>query len=249
MESSQAVDQSGVPRKMSATMTMVDYSSTEVTNEFNYRPVPPLVPISAAFVFLSPLAFVWDAMTLVPLVGAVLGFLAWRQVRRSPADFSGGKLAAICAIVLLTTTVSAAGFHAYNFATEVPEGFQRVSFPNDISSKEFVTIEGEKKVHPDVEQLSGKPVFLKGFMYPTKQTEGLTSFLLCKDSGDCCFGGQPKQSDMIFVQMAEGQTANFRAGLVAVAGDFQAQPTLDATGLNPVYKIDAKIFSPAKTGY
>ncbi len=234
---------------MSATMTMVDYDQPEVTNEFNYRPVPPLVPVSAAFLFLSPLAFVWDTMTLIPLLGGLLALVAMRQIRRARGDYSGGKLAAVCAILLFTTSVSAAAFHAYNFAAELPEGYQRVSFPNDISDKGFITEDGETKVHPDVEQLTGKPIFLKGFMYPTKQTEGLTSFLLCKDGEQCCFGGQPKQSDMIYVKMAEGQTVDYRKGLVAVAGEFQAQPTLDETGLNPVYKVDAKIFAPAKTGY
>lgn len=234
---------------MSATMAMVDYNPPEVTNEFNYRPMPPLVPISLGFVFLSPLAFVWDSMTMIPLMGAFLAALAWRKIRVNRGEYSGGLLAGSCAIILATTTAAAASFHAYNFATELPDGYQRVSFPNEISSKGFITVDGAMKIHPDVEQLSGKPVFLKGFMYPTKQTRGLTSFLLCKDSGDCCFGGQPKQSDMIFVQMAEGQTADFRNGLVAIAGDFQAQPTLDETGLNPVYKIDAKMFGAAKTGY
>ncbi len=234
---------------MSATMTMVDYDQPEVTNEFNYRPVPPLVPISAAFVLLSPLAFVWDVMAIVPLAGTFLAVIAWRQVQRSQGAYSGGMLAVTCAGLLLTTTVSAMGFHAYNFATELPEGFQRVSFPMDISAKGFVNLDGEVKIHPDVEKLEGQPVFLKGFMYPTKQTTGLTSFLLCKDSGDCCFGGQPKQSDMIFIEMAEGQTAEFRQGLVAVAGEFHARPTIDETGLNPVYRIDAQIFGLAKTGY
>lgn len=234
---------------MSATMTMVDYAQPEVTNEFNYRPVPPLVPISVAFVLLSPLAFVWDTMAILPLVGAILAFLAWRKIRRSNGDYSGGTMATVCAIILLATTVASAGFHAYNFATELPEGYQRVNFPMDISSKGFVNIDGQSKPHPDVEKLAGQPIFTKGFMYPTKQTKGLTSFLLCKDSGDCCFGGQPKQSDMIFVQLAEGQTADFRQGLVAVAGQFEAKPTVDETGLNPVYRIDAKVFAPAKTTY
>lgn len=235
---------------MSATMAMVDYDQPEVTNEFNYRPVPPLVPISAAFVLLSPLAFVWDTMAILPLSGAVLALMGWRQIRQSQGAYTGTKLALFCAGLLTTTTVSAMGFHAYNFATEVPEGFKRVNFPMDISAKGFVTVDGETKIHPDVEKLESQPVFLKGFMYPTQKTKGLTSFLLCKDSGDCCFGGQPKQSDMIFVEMAEGQTADFHQGqLVAVAGEFHARPTIDETGLNPVYRIDAKIFGPAKTGY
>ncbi len=235
---------------MSATMTMVDYDQLEVTNEFNYRPVPPLVPISAAFVLLSPLAFVWDTMAILPLVGAILAIMAWRQIRRSKGAYTGTTMATLCAMLLMTTTVGAMSFHAYNFATELPDGFQRVSFPMDISAKGFVNVDGEVKVHPDVEKLEGQPVFLKGFMYPTRQTTGLTSFVLCKDSGDCCFGGQPKQTDMIFVEMEEGQTAEYHQGqLVSIAGEFHARPSIDETGLNPVYRIDAKLFGPAKTTY
>ena len=49
--------------------------------------------------------------------------------------------------------------------------------------------------------LDGQRIFIKGYMYPTKELEGLNSFLLVKDTGQCCFGGNPAITDMIMVTM------------------------------------------------
>jgi hypothetical protein len=218
-------------------------------DEFAYRPLPTLVPVSVACVFLSVTAFMWDVFIAVPLVGAVLALIAWRKIARSNGDYSGGLLAATMTFVLPAIAIGAVAFHAYSFATELPPGYARVSFATDIADKGFVVADGQAALHPDVEKLDGTPVFVKGYMYPERQTAGLTSFVLCKDSGDCCFGGQPKQTDMIYVEMAPGRTINYRAGLVSVAGEFRAQPTMDPAGLNPVYKLNCEFFSPAKTSY
>jgi hypothetical protein len=218
-------------------------------DEFSYRPVPPLVPISAAMVFLSITAFMWDVFIAVPIIGTVLAVLAWRKIARSNGDYSGGTVAAALAFLLPTIAVGAAAFHVVSFLTELPPGYQRVSFATDISQKGFVVEDGQPAVHPDVQKIAGNEVFLKGFMYPTKQMEDITSFVLCKDSGDCCFGGQPKQTDMIYIEMEPGRRVHYRAGLVAVAGKFEATPTLDPTGLNPVYKLTCEYFAPAKTSY
>jgi hypothetical protein len=217
--------------------------------EFDYKPVPPLVPVSAAFVLFTLTAFLWDVLLVIPLIGLLLALVAIWQVKRSRGAYGGLKLATISAVMMVALSGSAVAFHAYNFATELPPGFQRVSFPNDISAKGLVIRDDEVNVPADVKQLDGSPIFLKGYMYPTQQSRGLTSFVLCKDNGDCCFGGQPKPTDMILVEMKEGLTVDDRRGLVAVAGDFRIHPTVDSTGLNPVYKIECTFFSPAKTAY
>lgn len=234
---------------MSTSMACLDPREELYSSEFEYRPVPPLVPVSAAFVLLSLSAFAWDMLLIVPLIGSVLAFLGWRQVSRSAGAYSGGLMAAACALLLPMMTASAAGLHLYFYATEVPEGFQRVSFATDIADKGFLTDRGEMGIHPDVEALADQPVFLKGYMYPTRDTLNLSSFVLCKDSGDCCFGGQPKMTDMVYVEMEPGRTVDYRAGLVSVAGVFRTTPSLDPTGLNPVYKLDGQYFSGAKTSY
>ncbi len=228
---------------------MIDAPESLSDNTFNYRPLPPLVPASAAFILLSITAFTWDLLVVVPVIGSVLALIAYRQVARSDGAYGGLGLAKFCVVTLPLMTLAAIGLHGYSYATEVPEGFRRVSFATDIADKGFVNDQGQMSIHPDVEKLTVAPVFLKGYMYPTRDTENLKSFVLCKDSGDCCFGGQPKMTDMVYIEMDGEKTVDFRTGLVSVAGNFKASPTLDPTGLNPVYKLECQYFSGAKTSY
>ena len=217
--------------------------------EFDYHPWPPLVSVSGAFVLLSLSAFIYDVMLVVPAIGILLAFVAMWQIKSSRGVYSGLRIAATSAVLMVLLAGSAAAFHAYNFATELPPGFQRVSFTNDISAKGLVIRDDAIGIDPDVKKLDGSSIFLKGFMYPTQQVEGLTSFVLCKDNGQCCFGGQPKTTDMILVEMKDEKHTNYRAGLVAVGGDFRIHPTVDSTGLKPVYKLECRYISAAKTAY
>ncbi len=217
--------------------------------EFLYRPIPLLVPISLGFVFLSLVAAVMAELLVIPVVGASLGLIAWRQIRASGGGLSGGALAMVSFCSQTVLTVSFAAMHVYSFATEVPPGFERVNFSADISKKGFSNEGGRLGIHPDVQKLVDQKVMIKGYMYPTKRMEGLTSFVLCRDNGVCCFGGQPNTADMILIQMKGEQSARFQTGLVAVAGVFRAEPTVDETGLQPVYQLECEFFGPAKTWY
>ena len=195
-------------------------------DEFQYRPMPPLVPISMAFVCLSMLAGLSDLLLIVPLVGIVLAFIAYYQISRSRGELSGGPLAITSLVLMLGIFIAFASLHLHSYATEVPQGFQRVNFNSDISLKGFPVQNGQMGVHPDVAKLSEKPIYLKGYMFPYRETQGLTSFVLCKDSGECCFGGQPKPTDMILVHMKGGKTVNFHEKqLVGVAGTLRIEPT------------------------
>ncbi|MEK6235181.1 MAG: hypothetical protein N2C14_10735, partial [Planctomycetales bacterium] len=41
------------------------------------------------------------------------------------------------------------------------------------------------------------------------------------DNGDCCFGGQPKLTDMIQVTLKDSQTLDYSPHMVKVSGTFQ----------------------------
>jgi hypothetical protein len=221
-------------------------------NEFSYRPFPPLVPVTGAFVVLSLSAFLWYELLAVPVLGLLLGLTAIWQIKRSQGAYGGLLVATVSSGLIVGIAVVAVGFHAVVIATELPPGLQRVSFVNDISSKELVIRDDVVEVDPDVKKLDGTPVFLKGFMYPTRDTHGKTSFVLCKDNGQCCFGGTPKITDMIYVEMKPGQKVDHYAGLVAVGGEFRIQPKLES-GLSeagdPVYKLECGYFRIAKTAW
>ncbi|HEY0983771.1 DUF3299 domain-containing protein [Schlesneria sp.] len=221
-----------------------------VDDTFQYQPMPPLVPISMAFVCLSLLAGLSDLLLIIPMVGIVLSFIGYYQISRSRGELSGGVLALSSLVLMLLIFIAFASLHLHSYATEVPVGYSRVNFNQDISQKGFPTENGQPGIHPDVAKLADQPIYLKGYMFPFRETKGLKSFVLCKDSGDCCFGGQPKPTDMILINMMDGQTVDYHEKqLVGVAGTLKIEPTYDESGLNPVYQLDCQHFAPAKTWY
>ena len=236
---------------MSQTVEQMPAETNGVSDEFDYRPVPPLAAVTAVLGVISLLALITEFALPFALFGIVLGILAKRQISRSDGAFSGNWLVrgglVLCALCLC----GGSAFHAYVYATEVPEGYKRVSFVTDISKKGFSEIDGRKDFHPEVKPLDGQKLFLKGYMYPDGRAEGLRQFILCKDSGECCFGGKPALTDMIFINIPDGvPPATFYDGLVAVAGNFAIAPDLRRAGeLKPAYKIDASLVEAARKLY
>jgi hypothetical protein len=218
-------------------------------DEFAYKPIPPLAPVSALLGvcalsgLLSPLGLVFA------VCGLALGLLAQRQIRQAEGGLSGRAIAATGVWTSVMLLVGCAALHVYWYQTEVPEGYQRISFGMDISKKGFVVEDGRGRVHPDIAALEGKPLFVKGFMYPGTQLEDLTTFLLCRDNGQCCFGGQPKLEDMIKVKMQDGLTADHSQHMVSVAGVFRLRDLRKAGNLEPAFELEATHFGPAKTSY
>lgn len=217
--------------------------------DFSYAPIPVLVPISLGFVFLSFLAAMMPELLLVPLVGSTIAILGIRQIRKSAGNLSGAWIAWTSLSIQAALAVSFGAMHVYGYLTELPPGYERVNFTADISKKGFSNEGGLVGIHPDVKKLESQKVMIKGYMYPTKTTDGLKSFVLCRDNGVCCFGGQPQTTDMILIQMKGENSARFRQGMVAVAGVFRVAPAVDETGLQPVYQLECDYFGPAKTWY
>ena len=77
--------------------------------------------------------------------------------------------------------------------------------------------------------------------------EGIKQFVLLKDSGECCFGGDPAPYDMIQVNMAPGVTTESYGSMVSVAGTLQADPS--AAAGQPVYSLEATACGLAKSSF
>lgn len=240
---------------MSQTLDQLEPSATRPAsiepgfNDFAYKPIPPLAPVSALLGIcalsgvLSPLGLIFAVF------GLALGFVGLRQIQRAEGDLGGKKLATMGVTLSAGLLVGGAALHVYWYQTEVPEGFQRISFGADISKKGFVNEDGEGRAHPDIAALDGKPIFLKGYMYPDGNPDEISTFILCRDNGDCCFGGQPKLTDMIKVKMTEGQPAWYSQHMVSVAGVFRLRDLRKAGNLEPAFELDATHFGLAKTSY
>ncbi|WP_145363251.1 DUF4190 domain-containing protein [Stratiformator vulcanicus] len=213
--------------------------SHEGGREFEYRPVPVSAPVSLILGLCSAMSLLTVAGVPVAFFGLVIGAAALLKIARSGGEFGGRKLA-IAGLTLSTLFfVTGIGKQAYAYATEVPEGYARTNFTYDIAKKGFVQKNGVGAFHDDVAALDGQKIFLKGYMYPTNQTRNIQEFIFCKDSGECCFGGQPALTDMILVRMGEGQTVDYFQGLISVAGTFHLNASGGGADLSPVYSLDA----------
>ena len=217
------------------------------SNEFNYRPIPLTAILGFICGLGTSLALLFPVGVVLGLLGLIFGLQATLKIIKFPQDYSGKLLAMSGLMLSALFTFGGISLHAYNYVTEVPDGYERVSFISDIAKKEFVNKKGMMDFHDDVKQLDNKDIFLKGYMYPTRQTEGLTNFILCKDNGQCCFGGKPKLTDMILVQM-KSDPVKFRETMVSVAGTFKLIPNSGGE-LNPVYALETVHFNPARTSF
>jgi hypothetical protein len=65
---------------------------------------------------------------------------------------------------------------------------------------------------------------LTGYMYPGSRQRGISDFLLVRDQGDCCFGGNPKITDRVLVRLTDQTGIEFTPRLVKIAGRFRVEP-------------------------
>lgn len=218
--------------------------------DFDYRPVPVSAPVAAVLGLLGLSAFLAAFGLVLAAVGLVVSLIAWRAVTRTDG---GGLWLAVAGLALsLVGLIGGGASHAYAYQTEVPEGHVRLDFTTDISEVAVVPTAAapEGELSPVVKALDGTPIFLKGYMYPdpSGKERGLSRFIFVKDSGECCFGGKPKLTDMIQVSMT-GDTADYYGGLVSVAGTFKLRPVGGRGELDPIFEMTATRAGPARTSF
>ena len=201
----------------------------------NYKPISPSATWSLIFGLASVIAAftaadVGWAFLAVPIVGFVLGFRGLRAIQRYDM---AGKFAARAGVGLsvLALAGGTAGYLWY-LKTAVPPGYQVISYD---------PLQSVAPEAPDSSAmvLNGKKVFLEGYVYPTNQKDGITTFMLCRDNGTCCFGGQPKLTDMVEVKLKDPLTLSFTSSKHGVGGTFRVKSDKAPGKLGTVvYHID-----------
>jgi hypothetical protein len=212
-------------------------SVTDLPEDLAYRPISPtaLLSVVAGSLALLSAALVYDlgsaTYLFVSAIGLVTGFRGLSAVRRYEM---AGRAAARCGLGLSSLALLAGvGINSYQAATEVPEGCLRISY-------EPLQPRPGESIPASAKELVGKKVFIKGYIYPSSQMTGLREFVLCRDNGTCCFGGQPKLTDMIQVKLKEPLTVDYSSGLRSVAGKFRIDPDAAPGGLGTVlYHLEA----------
>ena len=150
-----------------------------------------------------------------------------------------GKKAAIFGLAIsLICFVCAASTHAYIYYTEVPEGYQRISF-NDLRPNKRTQLPYSEKA----DLFDGKKVFVRGYVRPSNKRKNLKNFIMVGDWGQCCFGGNPKMTDVIGVSIQTDDTVDYGLGVRKIGGTFRLNKQLKRTGDDEVpaiiYEIEA----------
>lgn len=167
--------------------------------------------ISLPLVLLAVVSMRYQVGDAVPLgmvgalfagAGFVLGIAGRRTVRRYPSEYTGARLALTGLVGGLLLLVAGSAAAAFTYNTEVPAGYARVGFWELQPDPD----EPMLPISPKAFELSGKPIFIKGYMHPGVASMGkVNHFILVPDMGTCCFGGQPKPTDMIEVYVPDGK--------------------------------------------
>jgi hypothetical protein len=201
----------------------------------DYRSLSGTAIAAAVLALLSPLVFLGWSLAAVPLVSIVLAMVAWSDVRRRPETVAGQPLAISSLVFAAVTLVAGLGYLGFVYATELPEGYSRLNY----AMLQPLPGDPPTAVPDSAREMNGQDVLLKGYIYPGSRQQGITEFLLCRDQGDCCFGGQPKITDRVLVRLADRRGIDFTQGLVKIAGRFRVEPagSIDVGG-GVLYHLD-----------
>lgn len=164
------------------------------------------------------------------------------RIRREPEVYTGRPLALAGAFIAAVSLFSGVGFGGYVYATEVPEGYARISFaklkPDELQERSKVI------VPPEIAALDGKEVFIKGYIRPDSITvsRGIDRFLLVRDNNQCCFGdiSSIKYYDQMEVDMKGSRRVDYDQGIFRMGGILRVNPqNLAAGSTKPVFSLEA----------
>ncbi len=186
----------------------------------DYRAISGTAIAAAALAVLSPLAFFGWSLLAVPVVGLVLAAVALRDVTRRPEAVTGRGLAIGALAASLTSLAAGLFYQTSVYIGELPEGYARLNY----AMLQPLAGDPPTAVPDSARDMNGRDVLLKGYMYPGQRQRGIREFLLCRDQGDCCFGGQPKITDRVLVRLGDAKGIDFTQGLVKIAGRFRIEP-------------------------
>ncbi|NCA11785.1 hypothetical protein EBR56_08245, partial [bacterium] len=146
---------------------------------------------------------------------------AWREIAARPTELGGKPLAGAAIMVSAGALVGGLAYQSVVYARELPPGFVRATY----ALLQPLPGDPPTAIPDSARELDGRDVLLKGYMYPGSRQEGIVQFLLVRDQGDCCFGGNPKITDRVLVQLRDKKGIEFSPRLRKIAGRFAVRPT------------------------
>ena len=196
-----------------------------------YRSVSKAAVLSLLLGLLSMVGLLFPAVLSCAVLGLLFGILGYRSVRKFPKELTGKVPAVLGTLLCTVVLVGGVATHSVIYATEVPDGYERVSFSSLKSDGD-----GPDVPPPEAADLDGQKVFIKGYVYPDGQKSGIKQFVLVPDLGTCCFGGQPKLTHMVQVTLKGALAIDYNMQKRKLAGVLTVDRSLKPVdGLGGVY--------------
>ena len=173
-------------------------------------------------------------LLIFPLLGLLVGLWAVARLRKRQQEFTGYGMAKIGLVLSLFCFLGGTSYASYVYATEVPPGFQRLKFLELQPDPKFPQLQ----IPPSATELDSTKVFIKGYVYPDEQLGDIKRFILVPDMGTCCFGGQPKLTDMIQVTLEDPHRVKYSMFRRSLSGTFRLGSAQAAKVGTVVYHLE-----------
>jgi len=206
-----------------------------------YRIRSKAATLSVLFGVMAMAGYLFTIFMLLAPLAMILGWYGLQVIRRYPQEYMGKGMAMFGLSLGALSLFGGSVFHTAIYLTEVREGYERITYYNDLKNKtDFPTDRAQA--------LDGEKVFLKGYVRAGLRRKGMTECLFVGDFGDCCFGGSPNLTEVVYIKLPEGTTTQFDYMLRRVHGTFRLNSKLqrgdrladDVQGY--IYQIDADYF-------
>lgn len=209
--------------------------------------------------FLSILTIVSGIFVIFPIMGIVLGILAIRKILGASEELSGLGIssAGVALSVLFALVGIAYQIHVSSF--DVPLGYREIDFTklsaNPVTGKMSEEIldlaytrDENNRIVPLRPQFDAQgnvipppPVFLEGYMFPTKNMSGIDFFMLVPSLEQGKFGTMTRSpTEMVEVNLLGGLSVPYRTSPVRVGGLLFVKENY--TGDQMPYHIEADVF-------
>lgn len=188
--------------------------------DFQYRSVSKSALACLIFALLGFTAFLAEPLVILPAISLAFAVVAWISFRRHPDELVGKTMLYLGGPLALFCLIGSIAQHIYIYQTEVPEGYRRISFAmlRDNPKKAL-------KYSEMAPELDGQKVFLRGYVRPGDKKRNLKHFIMVGDFGSCCFGGNPKISEVVAVTIdIPDKTVNYGYALWRIGGTFNFLP-------------------------
>ncbi len=199
-----------------------------------YRAMNPLAVTSVVLGALSILTWLHWAFGVVPLAGLIVGWVAWKQIRKAPEEWTGATVVVVGVILSAVLWLGGCVWLIVARADKIPYGYKLITYamlqPDPLKPTE--------PIPQTAIDLDDRKVYMEGYMQSRRTLTGIKEFILCPTNGNCPFcTPTPKPTEKVRVILQGDLETTYTTHLVGVAGRFRIDRN-DTNGIPYELKAD-----------